>query len=203
MRYTVWPMVIDVTFDTARVSVEELSRWMQLRDLISNENGYQVPFALEQCFSDDPRYVPCNGEIPSIDLNNARLNLEKIRALIGNLDGNHFPAELSPIVLHLRQIQEFALWKETQRLAFFQTGNVRQLESNFQKVDPKTSCKAALEQIRRAADKQQAQKLARHDWENCLWEEDRRQIGPYPQKVWDAFLSAYGIRERVFQKEIQ
>ena len=69
LHYSAWPMVVDVTFDASRVSVDEVNRWMQLRDLISNENGYKVPFWLEQCFLDDPRYTPCHGEIIAIQMN--------------------------------------------------------------------------------------------------------------------------------------
>src|SRR5581483_11664634 len=113
------------------------------------------------------------------------LNLEKIRTVIANLDPNRFPPDLSPVVLYLRGLQEFALWKETQRLAFFQTGDVSQLESRFHEIDPKASCKTALDEIRRTNDKQQAQELAWHDWANCVVHEEYKKIGPYPQKAWD------------------
>jgi hypothetical protein len=201
LRFRADPTIIEVTFDAARLRTEDVKRWMQLRDLISNENGYQVPAWLEQCFRDDPRYVPCGGE-PSIDINNARLNLGRIRDAISNLDQKRFPTDLSPVVLYLRRIQEFALWKETQRLLFFQTGNIGQLESPFQKINPKVSCEAALNQIRNTTDRLQASELARVNWGNCVWAEERKQIGPYPQKAWDSFVSAHGIHEHVFQEEI-
>jgi len=148
LRFEAWPIVNEVTFDAARTPVEDVRRWMQLADHISNENGYQVPFWLEQCYRDDPRYVPCGGEPPSINVNNARLNLEKIRTVLANLDPNAFPPDLSPVVLYLREIQIFALWKETQRLEFAQTGDVARLEAPFQTIDPKVACKASLDRIR-------------------------------------------------------
>ena len=203
LRFEVWPMVIDVTFDRNRLTVEDVNRWMQLRDLISNENGFQVPFVLEQCFKDDPRYDSCGEGPTSININNARLNLDKIRTLIDRLDPKRFPTDLLPVVRYLTQIQEFALWKETQRLAFFQTGNASQLETPFQNINPKASCGVALARIHGATDKEQALQLVRHDWANCVWAEERKQLGPYPQKAWEIFLVAHGIREHVFQTEVQ
>jgi len=202
LRFEAWPTIIEVTFNPAQVPLEDVRRWMQLANYISNENGYQVPFWLEECFKDDPRYVPC-GPDASLNINNAQLNLEKIRTVIANLDPKNFPVELSPVVSYLRRIQNFGLWRETQRLKFFQTGNLMYLETPFENLDPKTACKAVLDQLRNAADKEQASGLARHDWENCVWREEMKQIGQYPQQAWETFLTAHGIRERISQEEVQ
>jgi hypothetical protein len=113
-----------------------------------------------------------------------------------------FPDDLSPVVLYLKQIQRFALWRDTQIVQFVETGNVAALESVFQTVDPKVSCKTALDQIRSANDKRRAWGLVSYDWGNCVWREERNRIGPYPQKAWESFISAHGIREHVFQEEI-
>src|SRR6266550_5786566 len=51
------PTMIDVTFDRARVSPEDVKQWMQLADFVSSENGYQVPPSRGLCRRDDPRYV--------------------------------------------------------------------------------------------------------------------------------------------------
>jgi hypothetical protein len=189
--------MVDVTFDAARTPAEDVRRWMQLRDFISNENGYQVPFWLEQCFPDDPRYVPCSGDTPSVNVNNAQLNLDRIRTIITDLDPKRFPSDLSPVVSYLKEIQNFALWKETQRLRFFQTGNATYLESTFGTIDPKAACNTILDQIRRTTDKEQASNLVRHDWANCVWREEMKRIGPYPKSAWDSFVADHGIRERV------
>jgi len=203
LRFEAWPTIIEVTFNPDQVPTEDLRQWMEVADYISNENGYQVPLWLEQCFKEDPRYAPCGPDEASLNINNAQLNLDKIRTVIANLESKRFPVELSPVVSYLRRIQTFALWRETQRLKFVQTGNLMYLESPFENIDPKTACKAVLDQLRNVADKEQASGLARHDWENCVWHERMKQIGQYPQKAWETFLAAHGIRERISQEEIQ
>ena len=201
LRFGAWPMVINVTFDASRVPAADVNRWMQLADYISNENGYQVPPALEDCPSNDARYTPCDGGV-SINPTNARLNLLKIQAAIGDLDTKRFPADLAPVVAYLRQIQEFALWKESKRFEFFQTGNSARLESSFHDIAPKLSCRSELLAIRAALSKQEAEGLARHDWGNCVLREEMKKLGSYPQRDWESFLSAHGIREEIKQEDL-
>jgi hypothetical protein len=196
------PTMIDVTFDRARVSPEDVKRWMKLSDFISSENGYQVPPSLGLCRRDDPRYVGCGAAQEFPDLHNAAVNLNEIRKNITDLDPNRFPADLSRVVLYLRQIQNFSLWANTQQLEFLEKRNVPALESAFQKIDPKKSCGTVLDQIRDTSDKLAAWTLAQHDWYNCVLREELDQIGPYPHKAWESFLSAHGIREHVSQEEV-
>src|SRR5215475_5364523 len=59
LEFKSWPTVITVTFDASRASAADVSRWMQLADYISNENGYQVPPLLEDCAPNDSRYISC------------------------------------------------------------------------------------------------------------------------------------------------
>ena len=196
------PTMIDVTFDRARVSPEDVKRWMQLADFVSSENGYQVPPSLGLCSRDDPRYVGCDTVQEFPDLHNAAVNLDDIRKNIAELDPKRFPADLFPVVLYLRQIQYFALWANTQQLEFLEKGNVSALESVFQRIEPRMSCGMILDQTRGISDKVAAWNLVRHDWYNCVLREEMKQIGPYPHKAWQSFLSAHGIHEHVFQEEV-
>ena len=178
---------------------------MRLQPNISGErryDGYGVFFSLDTCFLDDPRYVECGGQSELPNINNARLNLEKIKMTIAELDPSEFPDDLTPVVLHLREFQSFALWPVTQDLEFVQSGKISALESVYRTIDPKVSCRTILDRIRKTDDRGQAWKLVRHDWYNCIWSEETKQLGPYPQKAWDSFLSAHGIHERVFQEEV-
>jgi hypothetical protein len=197
------PTMIDVTFDRARVSSEEVKRWMQLADFVSSENGYQVPPSLALCRRNDPRYVGCDTAQEFPDVRNAAVNLDDIRKNIAELDPKGFPADLSPVVLYLRQIQYFILWADTQQLEFLEKGKVSPLEAVFQRIDPKMSCGTILDQIiRSASDKVDAWNLVQHDWYNCVLREEMKQIGPYPHKAWDSFLSAHGLHEHIFQQEV-
>ena len=202
MQFKAWPTVINVTFDTRHVTAADVNRWMQLADYISNENGYQVPVPLEECPPNDSRYIPCEHGKVFINPQNARLNLLKIQTAISDLDVARFPADLSPIVLYLRRIQGFALWKESKRFEFFQTAKVAALESVFHEIDPKVSCQPELLAIRAASSNEEAEELVRHDWGNCVWKEEMKKLGPYPQSEWESFLSAHGIREEVKQEDV-
>jgi hypothetical protein len=202
LRFHADPTIIDVTFDAANVRIEDVKKWMQLRDYISNENGYQVPVSLEECHKEDPRYVDCGIDRGSLNIHDARLNMDKIRKNFADLDPKRFPDDLSSVVLYLKQIQRFALWRDAQIVQFVETGKVSALESAFQTINPQVSCKTTLDQIRSETDKARAWELVWHDWDNCVLKAERKQIGPYPQKAWESFISAHGIREHVFQEEI-
>jgi hypothetical protein len=90
LRFHADPTIIDVTFDAANVRIEDVKKWMQLRDYISNENGYQVPVSLEECHKEDPRYVDCGIDRGSLNIHDARLNMDKTRKNFADLDSEAF-----------------------------------------------------------------------------------------------------------------
>ncbi|MGI9101848.1 MAG: hypothetical protein ACR2IF_05320 [Terriglobales bacterium] len=214
MRQIVIPDVSgvdEITFDPDRVSEENLRRWIVLSPLLNPDNGYGGPESIELCKSEDPRYTQCGGPQTSLNLNNARLNLESIRQRIADLDTvGRYPPELSPVVLYLKQLQTFWLWKETRKLEFFQTGKISELELPFDQnrsdgLDPKQQCGEVLDKIRAAKQSPNSEvirTLVVTDWANCVWFAESRRIGPYPFNSWQRFLSAYGIKEHHVEDEV-
>ena len=192
---------VEFTFDSRKVSREDLERWIKLSLLVAAENGNYVPERLEDCSADDPRYVNCGQRDQPVYIHNAQLNLEKIRARIDKLQPDRFPPELSGVVSYLRQVQLFFLCRETHRLAFLTTGSASELEVTCEDVDPKTSCAPALQKIRSATNQVEAARLAKFEWGNCMWFAFAKQFGEYPKGAWDSFRSAFGIGEREINTE--
>jgi hypothetical protein len=151
------------------------------------------------CKADDTRYRGCGTQTGYFSLHNAKLNLESIRQRIASLSQNDYPAELSPIVAYLKQIQQFALWRGNQELGYFQTGDLSALETQFDTINPKTSCAKELENIR-GADKRTGDRIVRFDWSNCLWKAEMDKIGPYPNEAWQTFLVAHAIKEKPIEE---
>ncbi len=194
--------VDEVTFDPGRVSALEVRRWIQLSPIVGGDNGYLVPEVLEQCPLDDPRYVGCGKEQESVNFHNAQLNLDKIRQRIRDLDSDHYPADLKDVVLYIRRIQSFWLWRETQRLAFVKSADLAALESEFEEINPKLTCREVLDRIRNAKSPAETFQLVRVDWSNCMWHAEQRQVGEYPQSTWEKFLADHGIREHYIEEEV-
>ena len=48
--------VAKVTFDSSKVSSDDVRRWMQLSPNVGNYNEYLIPENLDMCFADDARY---------------------------------------------------------------------------------------------------------------------------------------------------
>lgn len=192
--------VDEVTFDPSRVSALEVTRWIQLSPNL--DNFYLFPEVLEQCFAGDPRYQGCRKEQEALNLHNAQLNLDRITRRIHDLDSNHYPADLSEVVAYVKRIQSFALWKETQRLAFVKSGDLSALRSEFEGLDARLSCGTVVDRIGNAGSRAEARKLARFDLANCLWKAEMRQLGEYPKQAWEKFLTNHGIREHYIEDEI-
>jgi len=192
---------VEFTFDSRKVSREDLEHWIKLSPLVAGENGYYVPEWLELCFADDPRYVNCGQRNQPVNIHNAQLNLEKIRARIDKLQPERFPPELSEVVSYLRRVQSFHLCTETHRLAFLTTGSASELEVTCEDADPKISCAPVLQKIRSATNQVEAATLARFEWGTCMLFAFRKQFGEYPTGAWDSFRSAFGIGEREINTE--
>ena len=192
-------LVDEVTFNPEATSAGDVRRFMQLSPNVGAFNGYLVPESLELCKADDTRYRRCGTQTGYFSLHNAKLNLESIRQRIESLSRNDYPAELSPIVAYLKQIQQFALWRGNQELTYFQTGDLSALETQFDTINPKTSCAKELENIR-GAGKRTGDRIVRFDWSNCLWKAEMDKIGPYPKEAWQTFLVAHAIREKPIEE---
>jgi hypothetical protein len=192
-----------VTYDPARVSEQDVRRWIQLSPDVSPSNFYQVPEEIEFCISAmDPGYEPCGKSADEINAHNAQHTLDRIGRRIKDLDPAHYPPDLREVVLYLRQIQRFWLWKETQRFAFWKTGDLRALESQFEGINPTVICGPVLDRIAAAQTHDEAVKFAHYDWWNCVWDEERKRIGEYPKAAWEKFLANHGISERYVEQDV-
>ncbi len=200
--FDLYPKVLEVTFDPARVQAASVRRWMKLSQDMASENYYLVPETLEQCVKEDRRYHSCGERADSLDFSNAEVSLQRIRNRIQELDPKHYPRELAEVVVYLKRVQVFFLWRESQRLAYLRNGNVSVLESRFEDLDPKRACGQVIDQIRGSTNKEDAAKLARGEWANCVWFAQRERLGPYPKHAWQSFLSTYGIQEHIRWREV-
>jgi hypothetical protein len=189
-----------VAFDPSIVPKEVVIGWVQLSPEMSSMNGLGVSDSLETCIASRKEYKPCGSRDPwSVNFfYNAGINLQKIRNRIRHLRSSFYPEELRPIAHYLERVQQFWLWKETQRLAFYRTWNITELERPYDQINPKSECSTLLDEIAQARDRRQKYQLSQHDWWNCVWDAERVRIGDYPQADWDRFLLHYQIQEKVY-----
>lgn len=181
-----------VSYDPARVSEQEVRRWIQLSPKVSNSNFYGITQSVGDCGS---QHEPCELN-PTV----VERTLDTVRKRIKDLDPGHYPADLREVVLYFRKIQRFGLWQETQRFAFWQTGDHHALESEFEGINPAVACGQVLDQIAAAQTRDAANKLVWQDWKNCIRDEERKQIGEYPKAAWESFLSNHGMREHYVEE---
>jgi len=188
-----------VTFNPARIKLKDLKYWMQLSPVISPYNEMLVPPTIEKCLSEDHRYHNCNHD-GDIDENNARVTLGDIAKKLRILKEGDYPADLHPVVQYFVRIQSFGLARQEHRLDFFLSNDPGNLEKKIDTVDPSVSCREIIGKIRASNDHKERAKLARFDWENCVWSAESANIGSYPKDVWNHFLAEYGISENVTEE---
>ena len=198
--------VAKVTFDSSKVSSDDVRRWMQLSPNVGNYNEYLIPENLDMCFADDARYQGCvagrAGEEYHVNFHNAQLNIERIRRRISELEPSRYPAGLFEIVSYVRKIQSFGLWREEQKFSFLKTEDPSALETPFEELDPKSICGPVLNSVRNAKNRSEASHIARFEWSNCVTEAEMKRVGPYPQKAWQDFLASNFIQEYVIREKI-
>jgi hypothetical protein len=183
----------DITFDSSLLSHDEVNRWIQLSPYVGIENNYLTPEIIDQVMGRLPREVGC-GKEGGVRPLNAQV-MDRIRQRIRDLDPEHYPADLSDVVLYARHLQSLGLWIDTQLLAFVKTCERAPLESEFEGIKPKLQCGAALDRIAKAKTGFEAYELARSHWASCTWQAGLKRLGQYPKSAWEHFLSAHGIRE--------
>jgi len=184
----------EVTFDPVRVSATELSQWMKLSPFAGAGDLYILP-EIDACNSEDPRYQRCGPEPGVLNVHNAQLNLAMLRERIHEFNTRRYPPEVAPVVAYVKKIQAFTLWENTQRLYFAEHFDASVLAAKYDGIDPQIDCGDVLKKIGTASDHVIASRLA-FAWRNCMWNANQKRIGAYPTRAWQAFLAAYGIRER-------
>ncbi len=135
---------------------------------------------------------PLNGDL-----------LDRMRQRIRDLDPQQYPADPSKVVVYLRRVQSFGFWANTQLLSFVKTCDLLALQSQFDGVNPKLPCSAALDRIAKAKSgpEPEAYGWVRSDWARCVWEAEMKQVGNYPKDLWNCFLAARGIQEHFVKDE--
>lgn len=172
-----------VTFDPAKASAPDVRHWMKL----ANNAYYSRPVG-------EP--AECTK---SPDLQKLERLVEDNRKLVDELGTPSYPPELSGIVLYLKHLQSFWLWRIQQELRFAQDGDTPELEwDNF---DANDKCSATVEQLRDSRGTMKACRLVFFDWANCTNKVFLDQMGPYPMADWEAFLRAYDLRVRIISTE--
>jgi hypothetical protein len=191
----------EVTYPSDQLRRVDVLRWMQLSPNVSDSNNFIVPESLELCIDRDGRYAKCgkrNWKNPNF-LKNAKVNLDHMRRRIHELDSGAYPRELKPVAEYYSKLQQISLLAEQQRLDFLTTWDVRSLKQEVAGVDPKQTCPAVLDSIAAAiskGDKEAANRIAWHDWGNCVQMTARKRLGEFPTAAWNTFLAAKGLREQ-------
>jgi hypothetical protein len=151
--------------------------------------------------SDDAAYLDCEARTPVSPAFfwNARANLTKGLRTMAALDALRYPHELDPVVAYLKRSLAFSLWLEETRLAYYESWNEAVLARSYAGVQPALECAAALRAVATATSPEDKHHRVAQDWHNCVNSAVRRDLGSYPAPAWQAFLVAYGIRERVVE----
>lgn len=161
-----------LTFDTNRVSAQELKKWMLL-----HENAYySTPM-----FGFYPDCSP--SDIPKLEQ-----DIKKTEQMVIDLDPNNYPAELIDVVRYLKDLQSFLLWRGQQELEFLKSGKLP--DSEYKGIDL-TKCR-----VPKSEDNSQSCHELFHRWHNCVLNKVMKQLGSYPKEKWKAFLDSFGIQER-------
>ncbi len=89
-----------LTYDSSVISASELERLVRVFSPNADGIGkYVIPPGLESCINGAREYRPCGSKDPRARnfLANARVNLEKGKKLLDDVNGMQYPPELKPI----------------------------------------------------------------------------------------------------------
>jgi hypothetical protein len=163
-------LIAVVTFDTDRVSAEDVKKWMLLHE---SSYFHTVMFGF---------YPDCKpSDIPKLEQ-----EIKKTEQMVNELDPSKYPPELNDIVVYLKDLQSFWLWMAQQELAFRKSGKLPQTEYNG--VDLACQVPASTEPL--------CHRIL-HRWHNCANDAMAKKLGSYPVEKWKAFLDSYGIQEKL------
>jgi hypothetical protein len=190
-----------LSLDTARLSEGEVRELVVLSPHLSGWASQAVVPRLELCMADDPAYMDCDARTPTSPAFfwNARANVTKGVKTIAALEALRHPRELDAVVAWLTRSLAFSLWLEETRLAFYESWDEAVLARAYGGIAPARECRVALEAVAAAVTKEDKHQRAALQWHNCVNSAVRRDLGPYPAPAWQAFLVAYGIRERLVE----
>jgi hypothetical protein len=172
-----------VTFDATRLSQDDVRRWMEL----SEQGRYAAPVLGSD--------TDCNRSMRQSDVNRLAADISQARQVVKDLDPNAYPPELSRVVMYLKRLQSFWLWRAEQGLAFWQNGKKPELQ--WDDIDTRESCGNTIASLGAAPDNEQACRIVFFDWQNCVNTKIQTQLGPYPKEDWKNFLETYRIEVKM------
>jgi len=192
----------DVTFETSRISEEQVRQLILLSPGLSSPDYTLVP-SLEYCVKGDPKYRECDGRKPESPnfFVNAEVNLNGGRQTLRFLLTLNHPKELLEVVRYLKDSLSFSLWIEETRYQFFKTWDVALLKRQSHGIDPIRLCDSALKKLELTSNRADKYQLV-NDWQNCVNRPFQDRLGNYPLRSWQRFLKAYGIEEGPAVKNI-
>jgi hypothetical protein len=196
--------IVGFRYNPDVISREDLRRYVKFADNVAAYNFYLAPEHLELCLSAAPQYAPCGSRDLS-DRNffkNAEVNIGRVRDRITELSRTAYPAELRPLVIYIKRIQEAQLEILTRELQYLSNGDAKVLAARVAGVDPGGACGDVLDNINSAKDKTDAYRIVSSDWVTCINHGFRSQLGPYPETEWKTFLLRYAIEESLMEKSV-
>lgn len=166
--------VVVVTFDDGRVSPADVKRWM-----LVHENGYYAT-----------PVIGYYGDCKASAMPKMQEEIEKTQRMVNQLDPNRYPPEMSRVIMYLKDLQSLWLWLGEEELEFVKSGKPPDIE--YRRTDL-SRCQVNPETLNEG----QACHQVFIDWHKCTNDLMQAKLGSYPKQAWDAFLAAYGIREKV------
>ncbi|MDE3178091.1 MAG: hypothetical protein KGM47_00410 [Acidobacteriota bacterium] len=185
---------VDVTFDPSRLPRAEVERWMQLSPHADGTGEFLNPEIIPQYFGAGLSQVGC-GRLATQKPANPWL-LDKLRSRIRSLEPAAYPAGLRNVVLHVRDLQSFGLWMDSQVLAFMKDCGPAPLEASYGGIDLEEACAAPIRQVAEARSPFAKGSAVQLYWVPCSWTAWRRKH-PYPADTWRCFLASQGIVEHM------
>ena len=154
---------------------------------------------LESCSPTDREYRDCASAKPGTKafLRNAIVNVNRAVRELRAFRQVRVPKELRPAREFILRNGTFYVWLLKTRLEFLRTGQVRVLKREFEDIRPEKSCELAIDRIDAASSGDEAYRIARSDWHNCVNHVFNQRVGKYPKDVWTKFLQKYGVSEKL------
>ena len=193
------------TFDTSKISGEQLRRYLKLYPPTSFPN---IP-VLELCVAADPSYQECGTrDIRAANyLKNAETNIKKSEKELRELVDlyKQSPKELRPLLAYHKRRFNFWISLEKRRLDFYKSWHIGLLRRKLQGLEPEKICPEIIEKIKLAASNEERYELARYGWDNAINQEFHRR---WPEEMvpeeqcWKDFLNRFGIRKEEVESSI-
>jgi hypothetical protein len=186
-----------VTYPAASFSEEEIKNIVRLSPKLRMLISYPVFYPIETCIEGDAEYQGCDTDAAHGKWfeDNARVNIKRMEMALDTLNKLSNIDGLKEIVQHEQPLQTFYLEVEKVRLQFHLTGDLSLLEKPIVGIAPRTHCTHSLTELSDTKSRKAADQIVRMDWYNCMNEQVRIKVGPYPTDAWSAFLQEEGINE--------